>query len=313
MGGLRRLTHRSYTQCPAGVLNFGGLVETNDQARFSVLPVPYDLTTTYISGTRNGPLAIIEASTQMELYDVELGKEPYLAGIETLRLIEPTVAGPREMIEKVNACSKDILKRKKIPVMLGGEHSLTLGLVEALKGFYPRLSVLQLDAHADMRDRYQDSPFSHASVARRIHEICPMVQVGIRSLSREEAGFLKRGKKKNPVRTFYAHEMAGAGMPIDEVLDGLTDQVFITIDLDVFDPSIMPGTGTPEPGGLLWHEVTRFLRKVAAEKRVKGFDIMELCPIPGNVSSDFTAARLTYKIMGYINESLDGQGLAPRQ
>jgi agmatinase len=292
-----------------GILNFGGLegeeYET-EEVRFSVLPVPYDLTASYVSGARNGPVAIIEASTHMEVYDDELCLEPWRAGIETLPMLESTTLGPGEMVKKVRSAAAGILKRGKIPVIIGGEHSVTIGLVMALKQSYPDLSVMQLDAHADMRESYQDSPFNHACVARRISELCPMVQVGVRSLSSGEAEFLKNpaGKINHGIKTHYARDII-KGVRWEEVVEGLTEDVFITIDLDVFDPSIMPATGTPEPGGLGWYDVLGLLRTVATKKRVVGFDIVELCPIPGNVAPDFLAAKLAYKVMGYINEGLD--------
>lgn len=285
-----------------GLLNFGGLpYNPSVKARYSVLPVPYDLTASYISGMRNGPRAIIEASTHMELYDEEFGCEPCEAGIETRPLLESTALGPFEMIKRVRAASKAIIDEKKIPVMLGGEHSITLGLVEALLEKYPDLSVLQLDAHADMRDEYQDTPYNHACVARRISEICPIVQAGIRSLSIEEAQFLKGPGKRSRIETFYAKECLGKA-PVNDILGALTDTVLITIDLDVFDPAIMPATGTPEPGGLGWYDVLSILKPVIANKAIAGFDVVELCPLPGNIAPDFLAAKLVYKIMGYMNE-----------
>ncbi len=294
-----------------GILNFGGLSQgmlERKTPRFSVLPVPYDLTASYISGMRNGPRAIIEASTHMELYDDELKCEPYEAGIETLPFVEPTALGPEEMIKRVRAASSRIIASKRIPVLLGGEHSVTLGMVQALLEKYPKMSVLQLDAHADMRDEYQDSPFNHACVARRISEICPIVQVGIRSLSVEEAEFLDKEKAKGSsagtrIKTFSAVDaIKGLG---DRVGKELTQDVFITVDLDVFDPAIMPATGTPEPGGLFWYDTLAILRKVISRKRIVGFDCVELCPLPANIAPDFLSARLVYKMMGYINAKMD--------
>lgn len=293
-----------------GILNFGGLpkeVLERIPARFSVLPVPYDLTASYISGMRNGPRAIIEASTHMELFDEELGCEPYeLGGIETRAQLEATALGPEEMIKRVKQSVDGILDDGKIPVMLGGEHSVTLGLVQALLERHPKMSVLQLDAHADMRDEYQDTPFNHACVARRISELCPIVQVGIRSLSVDEAEFLagekKAGKKaRTNIKTYYSTDVI-KGIKWDKVMKGLTDEICITIDLDVFDPAIMPATGTPEPGGLGWYDVIGALREAISKKRVVGFDVVELCPLPGNIAPDFLAAKLVYKMMGYMNK-----------
>lgn len=298
-----------------GILSFGGLSREqlrNKPARFSVLPVPYDLTASYISGMRNGPRAIIEASTHMELYDEELDAEPWEAGIETLAQIESTALGPEEMIKRVKKASAEIISSGNIPVILGGEHSITLGLVQALLEKYPDLSVLQLDAHADMREEYQDTPFNHACVARRISEICPIVQVGIRSLSVEEAEFLKAEKKAGKkagtrIKTHYATDVI-KGINWDTVARDLSKNICITVDLDVFDPSIMPATGTPEPGGLGWYDALGVLRKVISRKNVVGFDVVELCPLPGNIAPDFLAAKLVYKMMGYVNEAMDKQG-----
>ncbi len=300
---------------PEGLLNFGGLTHemlSAHPATFSVLPVPYDLTASYVSGTRNGPRAIIEASTHMELYDDELGRETWEAGIETLPSMEPTALGPGEMVKRVRAATEGILDAHRVPVILGGEHSVTLGAIQALLKRHPKLSVLQLDAHADMRDSYQDTPFNHACIARRISELCPVVQVGIRSLSTEEAEFLasekKAGKKAaTRIKTWYASECL-KGLDWARVVKDLTDEVFITVDLDVFDPSIMPATGTPEPGGLGWYDALGVLRKAAGNRKIVGFDVVELCPLPGNVAPDFLAAKLVYKMMGYATEGRKGQG-----
>ncbi len=301
--------------------NFGGLegpeYETPEyetkEVRFSVLPVPYDLTATYVSGARNGPRALLEASANMELYDEELGGEPWRAGIRTLPMLDVATLRPEEMVKRVRGAVAEIIKGGKrgrgakgstLPVVIGGEHSVTIGAVMAVKDAYPELCVLQLDAHADLRDSYQESPFSHACVARRISEFCPLVQVGTRSLSAGEAEFLK--KEKPEIKTCYAADII-KGLSLDEVADDLPEEVFVTIDLDVFDPSVMPATGTPEPGGLGWYDVLGFLRRVALRRRVVGFDVVELCPIEGNVAPDFLAARLVYKLMGYINEGIDAR------
>ncbi len=303
----------------APAVSFGGVAAEpgmKSPARYSILPVPYDLTASYVKGAARGPAAIIEASTHMELYDEELGCEPYKAGIETLPAIEPR-DDPEDMIAVVQGAAARVLSKGGIPVLLGGEHSVTLGMVRALRDQYSALSVLQLDAHADLRDSYEASPYNHACVARRISELCPIVQAGIRSLSVEEAEFLKTAGtgKGASIKTYYAADIKGAvggagGRTAPDLLDriagDLTQEVFITIDLDVFDPSIMPATGTPEPGGLGWYEVLGLLRAVASERKVVGFDLVELCPQPGNVAPDFMAARLVYKMMAYINEAIEG-------
>ncbi len=285
--------------------NFCGLeapYNSFEEARFVLIPVPYDLTTSYMAGTRRGPMAIIEASTHLELYDEELRLETYRAGIHTLPFVEPVTSGPEGMIEVVERSCRDVVERGKIPVLIGGEHSLSLGMVRALKAIYPDLSVLHLDAHADMRDRYCGSPFNHGCVARRISELSPLVQVGVRSLSREEAEYLE----SSGIRTVYADEFLSG--PETGIFDTLTDQVYITIDLDVFDPSIMPSVGTPEPGGPGWYEVLKVLKGAIRGRDVVGFDVVELSPIPGNVAPDFVAAKLIYRVMGYILREGRGEG-----
>jgi agmatinase len=298
-----------------GVPKFCGLADgeyRGEAVRYSVLPVPYDRTSTYVTGQRSGPAAILEASAHIETYDEELCTEPWRAGIETLPFLQVSSLEPEEMIEEVRSSAAAVIERGSTPVLLGGEHSVTVGAVKALSGRFPDLTVLQLDAHADLRGSYGGSPFNHACVARRLSELCPVVQVGTRSLSSEEAEFLKglRSDGGPSVKTHYAADMvdmAGGGRGVD-VTGDLSDDVYISIDLDVFDPSIMPATGTPEPGGLGWYEVLGIIKRVAAVKRVVGFDIVELCPIPGMVAPDFLAARLGYKMMGYINEALDEPG-----
>ncbi|GMR04896.1 MAG: agmatinase [Thermodesulfobacteriota bacterium] len=291
--------------------NFGGLTEEDIRGkapRFSVISVPYDLTASYGEGARRGPGAIIEASTHMELYDEETGDEPCAAGIETLAPLEPTAAGPEEMIKEVTSTVDVILDAGKIPVVLGGEHSITLGAVKAALERYPDLSVLQFDAHADMRDSFQGTPFSHACVARRISELCPIVQVGIRSMSLAEAGFLKgAGGEGKTIKTYHASPISGGTAPeevAEKALKDLTGDVYITVDIDVLDPSIMPATGTPEPGGLGWYEVLNILKNVISKRTIRGFDVVELSPLPGMAAPDFLAAKLVYKIMAYINEGM---------
>jgi agmatinase len=280
-------------------MNFGGIYPEYSfrDAKFIIVPVPYDLTSTYQPGSRRGPSAILEASTNMELYDQELKKETYSAGIHTTLPLTIDSRGPKHMINIVYKKISKIVALNKIPVMLGGEHSISFGAVQALKEKYPNLQVLQLDAHADLRESYQGSPYSHASVARRISEICPLVQVGIRSMSREEADFLSGSK----VQSYCADFVSENKKWWEAVCKNLHGDVFVTIDLDVFDPSIMPATGTPEPGGLYWIDVLRLLREVSRSCKIRGFDVVELAPIPGIVAPDFMAAKLIYRLMGYIS------------
>lgn len=276
--------------------NFGGLEDefsSLEKARAVVLPVPYDFSTTYQGGTRWGPRAILSASQNMELWDEELGPT-YRSGIHTLPEMEPTAEGPEAMAKRVEKATGWILDQGKLPVVLGGEHSITAGTVRAAVRKFPKLSVLQFDAHADMRERYLDSRFSHACVMRRVRELAPAASVGIRSFSEEEAQhFRLHAAPLWSTRQFRALE--GDWTPI---LAALTDEVFVTFDLDALDPGILPGTGTPEPGGLDWYEAVDLLARVAAKKRIVGFDVVELSPIAGQVASDFLAARLTYRMIG---------------
>ena len=291
-------TSSRYTGIP---LNFGGLApefSRFDRARVAVLPVPYDLTTSYMPGTRRGPLAILEASTHMELYDEELEREPYKVGIHTLDSLEPSAAGPEETIDRVEEAIELILEAGKFPVMLGGEHSLTLAPARALRKKYENFTVLQLDAHADLRDSYQNTQFNHACVARRVHELgLNIVQIGIRAISSEEATFIE---KSDRVRVLLDYELHQDPSRIERLLEHLQGPVYLTLDLDVFEPGLMPAVGTPEPGGLDWYTVLRILRSVGNQHEVIGCDVVELCPIPSVVSPDFLAAKLVYKMIGYF-------------
>lgn len=278
-------------------LNFGGLEEpfsNYDQARFVVVPVPYEKTTTYGKGTLNGPLAILEASGNMELFDEELRVNTAESGIATLDPLSVDCS-PEDMVDAVkNACLK-VLSDGKFPVVLGGEHSVSLGFFLALREHYGSFTVLQFDAHSDLRDSYEGTAYSHACVMRRICEYTnDVVQVGIRSLCDEEAEFLSERDNK----VFYAHEMVD-GDYVGDIVRRLSDSVYITFDVDFLDPSIMPSTGTPEPGGFGWYETLEILRTVAGERRIVGLDVTELSPTV-NKAPDFTVAKLVYRLMGYV-------------
>lgn len=280
-------------------LNFGGLPHDQclwENSRVVFLPIPYDLTSTYLAGSRRGPMAILEASTHMELFDEELDCETSQAGFHTLDPLEALASGPREMIRGIEGAVGPAIEAKKFPVLLGGEHTITLGAAKVLKKEYPGLSFLQLDAHADLRDTYEGTPYSHACVGRRLAELAPLVQVGVRSLTREERLFMRDGN----VKTFFWHRLAEMPAWEEEACRALSPEVYVTVDLDVLDPAIMPSVGTPEPGGLDWRAVTSFLRRVAREKTVVGFDVVELAPIPGLIAPDFLAAKLTYRFLGEI-------------
>ncbi|MCP4250454.1 MAG: agmatinase [bacterium] len=266
------------------------------EAEYAVLPVPYDATASFRSGTRDGPAAILTASQQLELYDEELEGEFHRAGIATLDPLEANVAGPEAMIDDVYAAARRVVRAGKFPLALGGEHSITAGLVRAVTKRYRKLSVLQLDAHLDLRDRYQQSPYSHAAVMRRVLPLVEtVVPVGIRSVSKEEARFLR----KSDIRPITARECSDSDDWYDRVLEALGPNVYVTVDIDAFDPAYAPGTGTPEPGGLDWYQVTSLLRLVAAEKRIVAADIVEVAPIPGQVVTEYLAARLAYKLICY--------------
>ena len=276
--------------------NFGGLSEEHaalDRARAVILPVPYDFTTSYQGGARLGPRAIIAASRNMELWDDEVGAV-YRHGIHTLAELEPTAEGPAGMVDRVERAIEWILDKGKLPVMIGGEHSLTTGAVRAVQRRHPSLSVLQIDAHADMRDCYLESPHSHACAMRRVRELAPVASVGIRSMSEEEAEYLD----KHPAPLWSVRQLRALRGGFEPILETLTGEVYVTFDLDGLDPSILPATGTPEPGGLDWYEAADLLAAVAGQKRIVGFDVLELAPLPGHVASDFLAARLTYRLIG---------------
>ena len=261
-----------------------------------ILPVSYDLTASYKPGASLGPKAIIDASRYMETYDDETNKEIYKIGIHTLEEIKAIDPCPEKVIERVEKEVSCILKAGKFPVMIGGEHSITTGAIKAFKKSFKDFSVLQLDAHRDLRDSFQGSKNSHASVAKRIIELTSLTQVGIRSLSKEEAK-----KEYKNLKTFFMKDMVNNERWIDEAIDSLdSKKIYVTIDLDVLDPSIMPSVGTPEPGGMSWYEVLSLLRALTEKKEVMGFDVVELAPILGNIAPDFLAAKLIYKFLNYI-------------
>lgn len=278
--------------------NFLGIEEKfsdYDKSKVVILPIPYEGTVTYGKGTLKGPKAIIEASKNLELYDIELDEEIYKAGIHTLSNLD-VEKEPEKTIEIIYKKIKKLLEDNKFVVVFGGEHSITSGTVKAMKEKFSDLSVLQIDAHSDLRDSYDGTKFSHACVMRRIFEMkIPFVQVGIRSQDIEEADFIKE-KRLNP---YFAKDIYKNDNWMNEAVDKLAENVFITIDLDGLDPSIMPSTGTPEPGGLYWYHILRLLRKVAEKKNIVGFDVVELAPIENLKFPDFLAAKLTYKLIGY--------------
>ena len=295
------IIHTNQTASPTK--NFGGIAEEYSnfkKAKVVILPVPYEMTTTYKKGTKDGPQAIIDASAYMELFDDELNQETYKIGIHTSSALDIANVEPNAMPDKVHLATSELLKSGKFPVILGGEHSISAGVVKAFKEVYQNISVLQLDAHYDLRDEYHGSKFNHGCVGRRISEICPLVQVGTRSLSKEEKDFLSSPQSNGRVKTVSAYDILETPLWKDVISNSLTENVYITIDMDVFDPSLVPAVGTPEPGGIGWYETLDLLREITREKRIVGFDVVELCPIKDQISSDFLAAKLIYRILGYI-------------
>jgi len=260
-----------------------------------VLGVPYEASTTYGKGAAGGPQAIIEASSQVEFYDEELDTEICEIGIATEMPFRKFDPDPERAVNQIAAACGRLLAQKKFVVGLGGEHTVSLGLVQAFKKLYPDMWVLQLDAHSDLRDRYHDSPFNHACVMARIQELCPYFGLGIRSAIKGEREFLRP-----PSQILYAYEMYQNPNCAELVLEKLGNPIYITIDLDFFDPAFVPSVGTPEPGGFGWVETLSFLRKVVESRKILGFDVVELSPRPGFAASDFWAARLVYKLIGYI-------------
>lgn len=276
-------------------LNFGYLPEEYsnlENATIVIIPVPYDGTSTWIKGADKGPDAIIEASANMELYDIETDSEVYLKGIFTDSPVQD-LSFPEEVVETLESIAKYHMEDGKFVVLIGGEHSISIGSVKAHAQNYNDLTVLQLDAHSDLRDEYNGSKYSHACVMARIAEICPFLQVGIRSMDSSEK---ERLDKK---RIFFAEDILNDKNWIKKVVSKLSKTTYITIDLDVFDPSIMPSTGTPEPGGLSWYEVLALLKAVSENTNIVGFDVVELCPDNRNKAPNFLAAKLIYKLLSY--------------
>jgi agmatinase len=283
-----------------------------EKARVVVIPAPFDQTTSYLPGARFGPRAILEASRQVEFYDEELDLEPYEIGVATLESIEIEPTDMEASLRKLEAVVAEVASKGKIPLTLGGEHSLTIAPVAALRERYPGLSVLQLDAHLDLRDSYQGTKMSHASVMRRIRDLgVSTVAVGIRAVSREEADYVHAER----VPVFLGREIRRQGLDVDAILSELGNPVYLSVDLDVFDPAHVPGVGTPEPGGLTWDEGLILLRSVCERRQIVGADVVELCPIPGQIVSEFFAAKLVHKIIGYLGlspEKPDGRGRGRR-
>lgn len=276
------------------VSNFGGgeVIYGYDESKIIIVPVPYDATSTYLRGADRGPAAILEASPALEFYDIETETETHRHGIHTL---PPLVTGddPEEVTDAVDRTVSRLFAEKRFPVVIGGNHTVSIGAFRAAAEAFSGLTILQLDAHADLRPSYEGSPLNHACAAARAKECAPLVQVGIRSMSAEELPFADKG------RMFFAHELYSDKDLYDKALRLLSENVYITLDLDVFDPSVMPSTGTPEPGGPDYRELMFFLREVFRNRNVVGFDVVELCPSEANKAPDFMAAKVIYQMLSY--------------
>jgi agmatinase len=266
-------------------------------ARVVIVPIPFENSTSYIQGTAKGPEAILSASPYLELYDEELNTEAYHAGIYTIEPL-PVSSNADKMMQVIESSVHRLLKMGKFMIALGGEHTISYGIVRGIRNSRSDFSVLQFDAHSDLRNTYESSRLSHACVMRRIWEINKqIVQVGIRAQSIEERQFMLQ----HSIPTYYAQDMGSGNFP-EKIINDLTDDVYITFDVDFFDPSVIPSTGTPEPGGFFWNETMAFLRQIFERKNVLGLDVVELSPVPGLHHPDFTIAKLIYKLIGYYLE-----------
>lgn len=294
-------------------MNFLGLpaeLSAYDSSKYVVLPIPYDATTSYRGGTKLGPAAILDASAQVEFFDQELFIDASGAGVFTADFVHPPISGPADVIAEVERVCRPFVQDGKFILGLGGEHSVTTGIVRALLSGQPNsaggppFGVLQIDAHADLRAEYEGSIYSHASIMRRMNDDLglPIAQVGIRSFSEPEHEYMKA----NGIELFTPAVVETEPTWIDRCLARLPQRIFVTIDIDGFDPAFAPGTGTPEPGGLNWRQVTALLRRAAAEKTIVGADIVEVAPIPGQHVTEFLAARLAYKLITYIEGAARG-------
>ena len=277
--------------------NFAGLTgkyADYDSAKIVVLPVPYDATSSWIHGSEKGPEALLEASVQLEWYDTETQTEVYKQGIHTATAVTE-IETPEALCEAVEQRVGELFDASKFPVTIGGNHTVSIGAIRAAAKRFKNLTVLQLDAHSDLRKSYEGSELNHACVMNQAKQVAAITQVGIRSMCVEET------KSYDPSRIFWARDLYfdHENRWETEAFDTLSENVYLTIDLDVFDPAIVPSTGTPEPGGLQYFQVLHFLRRVFKRFNVVGFDVVELCPNPNQKASDYLAARLSYELMTY--------------
>lgn len=271
-----------------------------EQSKIVLIPVPYDGTSTWQKGADKGPEAFLNASENMELYDIETNSEVYQQGIYLTDAVTEN-SSPENMVDAVHSETKKYIKKNKFVTIFGGEHSISIGTIRAFNEMYTNLTVLHIDAHADLRKSYEGSSCNHACAVYEASQNTNLIQVGIRSMDVKEKLVMDLDK------TYFAHDMNLDESWMDASIEQMTDDVFITFDLDAFDPSILPSTGTPEPGGLLWYETLEYLKKVFINKNVVGFDIVELCPNENEKSSDFLAAKLYYKMLSYKFQEDDFQ------
>ncbi|MFI5219485.1 MAG: agmatinase [Bacteroidia bacterium] len=283
--------------------NFLGIEEKElcsyEKARFAIQSAPYEHTSSCLEGSSKGPAAILDASHYVEFYDEELDKETYKeCGIATLAPIDFGSKVDADAIDLIEKSTERLIADEKFAISLGAEHTVTLGFVKAFAKRYDNITVLQIDAHSDLRSSYHDNPYSHASVMARVHDLgINLCQIGIRAQCKEEADLIKSSRN---IHTFYAHQIRQNPEWMSEAISCLTDNVYLTIDADGFDPSIVPAVGTAEPGGMRWEETLEFLKKVIAEKNVVGLDVVEIAPREGEILSQYVMAKLVYKIIGYL-------------
>lgn len=283
--------------------NFLGIEEPElcsyEKAKFVIQSAPYEHTSSYLEGSSKGPAAILSASHYVEFYDEELEVETYKnCGIATLVPIDFENKIDADAIDLIERATEQLISDDKFVISLGAEHTVTLGFVKAHAKRYDNLTVLQIDAHSDLREAYHDNPYSHASVMARVHDLgINLCQVGIRAQCKQEAELIK---SSTGIQTFYAHQIRKNSNWMSEAISCLSDNVYLTIDADGFDPSIVPAVGTAEPGGLYWRETMEFLRKVIQEKNVIGFDIVEIAPRQGDILSEYNMAKLLYRLIGYL-------------
>lgn len=278
---------------------FGAMAKPADWRRASVciIPLPYDSTATFLVGSRRGPEAILAASKGLELFDWELGRDTSRCGIFTLGELEPNLNSPLENSRVVEALVASVLRARKFPIAIGGDHSVTLGCVRAVQRKHPGIGMLVFDAHPDLYDEFEGTRYGHANVTRRVRDLgVPVALVGVRCAAREEAKFIRRAA----IPVVGALELLRSPAALDRALAALPERIYLSIDLDAFDPAEMPAVGTPEPGGLHWHDMLEALTRVVAHKNVVAFDVVELCPIPGNSAPDFLACKLIYRLLGLI-------------